>query len=167
MVAVAAQDLPDGALIGPYRDAGRYTDCFGTTLPGQFSQAAYVEAFYTSWLFKLERLVLAVLVAKSSTDNGARRLALGEAEVFAAWSVEARAADQIVMCDYQGLTRSWLMSRQEGGRTTLYFGSVIAPKPGDRASGGVFKALEGFHRLYARALLRAAAGRLLRTPQAP
>ncbi|MDB5469386.1 MAG: hypothetical protein JWR84_946 [Caulobacter sp.] len=164
MTPVAAQDLPAGALIAPYRDAGCYTDCFVTSLPGNHSQESYVEAFYTSWLFKLERLVLATLVARPSTDLQTRRLAAGEVETFAAWSVEARGVDQIVMCDYQKLTRSWLMSRRDGTVTILYFGTVVAPRVGDRISGRVFRAFEGLHRLYARALLRAAAGRLLRRP---
>lgn len=167
MADVEAQVLPAEALIAPYEESGAYVDCFIVLVAGEFSQAAYVEAFYTSWLFKLERLALAVLVGKPSTDAEARALARGQSDRFAAWTVEARTADQIVNCDYQGVTRSWLMSRSEDGVTWLYFGTVVTARSGGRPRGGVFQALLGFHKLYARALLQAAAGRLLRGAIAP
>lgn len=163
MVKVVSRDLPGQALIVPYRDA----DCFVTTLPGRVGQADFIEAFYTSWLFKLERLVLAALVGKPSTDAQARRLARDELQAFAAWTVEARSPDQIVMCDYQGMTRSWLMTCPEGTGTALHFGTVVAPPSGDRRSARIFDVLTPVHRLYARALLAAAAGRLLRKAAAP
>lgn len=166
MAEVVAQDLPAATLIQGYEDAGAYTDCFVVCLPGEFSQAAYVEAFYTSWLFRLERVALAVLVGKPSNDAEARALAMGETDRFAAWTVEARTEDQIVNCDYQSVTRSWLMSRRGEGTTTLYFGSVVTSRSGGRPRGGVFQALLGFHQIYSRALLRAAAGRLLRGAKA-
>jgi hypothetical protein len=164
MTAVTAQDLPPDALLARYRDGGVYADCFVATVPGLVSQARYVEAFYTSRLFKLERLVLAWVVLRPSTDLQARRLAAGDIATFAAWSVEDRDADQILLCDYQALTRSWLMTRQDRAAappaTTLYFGTAVAPRAGDRISGGVFRALSGLHRLYARALVRSTVARL-------
>jgi hypothetical protein len=159
---VYAQVLPAEALIAPYEQSGAYVDCFVTQLPGEFSQAAYVEAFYTSWLFKLERLVLTVVVGKPSSDAEARALALGQTDRFAAWTVEARTDNQIVACDYQNVTRSWLMSERDDGVTWLYFGSVVTARSGGRPRGGVFQLLLGFHQIYARALLRAATRRLLR-----
>ena len=66
-------------------------------------------AFYTTWLFRLERWILRLAVARPSTDEEAHQLARGEREAFAAWSVEARAPDQLLMCDFTGRTRSWLM----------------------------------------------------------
>jgi hypothetical protein len=66
-------------------------------------------------LFKLERLLLARLVSKSSTDAQAGQLACGTLDSFAAWSVEERREDQLLMCDFPGRTRSWLMvSAMEG-----------------------------------------------------
>lgn len=166
MVQALARELPEESLVAHYRQAGAYVDCFTALVPGEFSQAAYVEAFYTSWLFRLERLALALLIGKPSSDSEARSLALGETDRFAAWTVEARTEDQIVNCDYQSVTRSWLMSRRGEGTTTLYFGSVVTSRSGGRPRGGVFQALLGFHQIYARALLRAAAGRLLRGAKA-
>ncbi|ATQ45033.1 hypothetical protein CSW64_14720 [Caulobacter mirabilis] len=146
--------------MGRYEGAGGYVDCFAVTLPGRFTQTAYIEAFYTTALFKLERLVLALLVARPSTDDEARRLAAGETEAFAAWTVEARGEDQILLCDFQGASRSWLMSAATEAATTLYFGTALVPR---RKTGGLgfgFRVMVPFHRLYARALLRATARRL-------
>ncbi len=158
---ISEGDRPAGALIARYDGSG-YTDCFVATVPGRVTQAAYVEAFYTSWLFKLERLVLALLVAKPSSDADARALAAGEGDRFAAWTVEAREPDQILMCDFMGSTRSWLMTAPDGEATTLCFGSAIVLRRGTGRPSPGFRALTPFHRLYARALLRAAIGRLKR-----
>jgi hypothetical protein len=160
MTTVVARDLPPAALLARYLEQGVYTDCFVTTVPTCVSQARYVEAFYTSPLFKLERLFLALVVARPSTDGEARDLASGDLSKFAAWTVEARSADQILLCDFKSLTRSWLMSVQSAETTTLYFGTAVAPRKGDRVSGSIFRALAGFHQLYARALLRSAVSRL-------
>ncbi|MDO9474861.1 MAG: hypothetical protein Q7J28_17595 [Caulobacter sp.] len=158
-------DLPPGALLGRYGAGGGYSDCFVAVVPGRVSQAAYVEAFYTTALFKLERLVLAVLVSRPSTDLEARRLAASETERFAAWTVEAREADQILLCDFMGSTRSWLMSVVDTAApsptTRLYFGSAIVPRKGGGGLGAGFRAMVPFHRLYARALLKTAVRRLM------
>lgn len=120
-------------------------------------------AFYTTWLFRLERWILRLAVARPSTDEEARQLARGEREAFAAWSVEARAPDQLLMCDFTGRTRSWLMVAPAAG-TRLYFGSVVVPvrdpKTGETGLGPVHGPLIGFHKLYSRLLLGAAARRL-------
>ena len=82
--------LPDAALLRAYSAAGAYADCFVVEIAARVSFADYVEAFYTSIPFKLERLMLALLVAKPSSDADAQRLARGEAEAFAAWSVDRK-----------------------------------------------------------------------------
>ena len=161
---VAQADPPADALLGRYDAGGGYTDCFAVTIPGHVTQAAYVEAFYTTALFKLERLVLAMLVSRPSTDLEARLLAAGDAERFAAWTVEAREPDQLLLCDFMGSTRSWLMSvvdtASPAPATRLYFGSAIVPRNGSGLGAG-FRAMVPLHRLYARALLRSAVRRLL------
>lgn len=166
MVAVTARALPGGALIERHLEFGDYTDCFVATVPGHFSQPDYIEAFYASWLFRLERLALTILIWRPSTDRQARDLARGERDSFAAWSVEGRTASQILLCDYQGLTRSWLMSETSGAGeppiTTLYFGTVVTRPPLRPWINTGFRFLSRVHGGYARALLRAAAGRLLR-----
>jgi len=165
MSAVQPCPLPSGALLGRYADTG-YVDCYTATVTRGVSQAEFVEAFYTGGIFKLERWLLKLLVAKPSTDEQARQLAAGERGDFAAWRVEDRATDQLLMCDIGGRTRSWLMATADagGGATRLYFGSAVVP--GRRPSAGkprmgiVFKALLGFHKVYSRMLLAAAHARL-------
>lgn len=163
-IRLAEADPPDGALLDRYRGVGGYTDCFVAVVPDRVTQTAYIEAFYTTALFKLERLVLALLVSRPSTDDEARRLAAGETDRFAAWTVEAREADQILMCDFMGSTRSWLMSVADTAAprptTSLYFGSAIVPRRGAGRLGIGFRLMVPLHRLYARALLRSAVRRL-------
>jgi hypothetical protein len=163
-------ELPHGALLGKYRDEGAYADCYATEVARRVSLAEYVEAFYTTTLFKVERLILSRLVARPSTDADVRELAAGASDSFAAWSVEARAADQLLLCDFQRRTRSWLMVASivsdAGAGTRLYFGSAVVPivraGQGAPSMGLVFRLLLGFHKLYSRALLSAAASRLSR-----
>ena len=150
--------------------AGAYTDCFTTDIPHPVSHAAYVEAFYTTTLFKLERFLLTWLMSKPSTDAQARDLASGAANTFAAWGVEERSAHQLLMRDFLGYTRSWFMigppDDGDAALTRLYFGTAVVPAH-DKVSGQAtwtftFKALLGFHTLYSRALLHAARSRLER-----
>ena len=143
--------LPSNALLQKYAKAGVYTDCFSTDVLANVSLAEFVEAFYTTWLFKLERFILRVAVSKPSTDEQAKALASGAFDTFAAWYVENRDEHQLLMCDFRNHTRSWFMVAP--GK--LYFGSAVVPI--DRPS---YKMLIGFHRLYSRALLSAARSRL-------
>ena len=165
--------LPPQALLTKYANSGGYTDCFAIEIARTVSHAEFVEAFYTGGLFKVERFLLRVFISKPSTDLQARQLAAGELNEFAAWRVEARVVDQLLMCAIDGRTRSWLMvsAAEVPGRTRLYFGSAVVPKPtpanspiatGKPSLGFVFKALLGFHNWYSRALLSAAAARLER-----
>lgn len=168
MSAVEVCDLPPGALLAVYRERGAWTDCYTTTLTGEVSHVAFVEAFYTTRLFKLERLILKWCLSRPSSDSLAAQLAGGHIDTFAAWRVEGRAVDQLLLADVMGRTRSWLMTAavEDHGRATtrLYFGSAVVPSPsaasGQASYGAVFRALLGFHKLYSRLLLRAASARL-------
>lgn len=169
MSPIRPTELPPSALLRKYAHEGAYTDCYATELPKVVTQPQYVEAFYTTAVFKLERLILRLLVAKPSTDADVRRLVQAETSSFAAWSVEDRTPDQLLMCDYLGRTRSWLMVAPSQDRvgTHLYFGSAVVPV---RSTSGAptldssFNALLGFHKLYSRVLLSAARSRLVGTP---
>ena len=171
MPQIRPHPLPEHALLRKYANGSAYTDCFVTDISASVSHAAYVEAFYTTAVFKLERLLLAWLVSRPSTDAQARRLAVGELDSFAAWDVEARSVNQLLMCDFQGRTRSWLMVApvDGGGATTtrLYFGSAVVPSvnqaTGEAGLGFAFRALLGFHKVYSRVLLSAASSRLARS----
>jgi hypothetical protein len=166
MPPVRPDELPDDSFLRTYRRDGHYADCWSLTLPAAISQAQYVEAFYTTWLFRLERWLLRWLVARPSTDAQAAQLARGEREGFAAWSVERRGESQLLMCDFQGATRSWLMSVPAPGGTKLYFGSAVVPRrdarSGELRLGRAYSLLLGIHKLYSRALLAAASRRLRR-----
>lgn len=165
---LAASDLPPESLLQSYREAGAYTDCYSIEITAAVAQADYVEAFYTTWVFKLERRLLAWFIARPSTDAQAKALARGERDTFAAWTVEGRVSGQLLMCDLNSRTRSWLMTAPASGSgacgTRLYFGSAVVPeierRSGRSSLGAIFRALLGFHRLYSRVLLRAAVSRL-------
>lgn len=164
--------LPQNALLQEYVARGDYTDCYAIDVAQTVSQARLVYAFYTTRIFRLERLILKWLVARPSTDDEARRLAQGTAASFAAWTVEKHCDNQLLMCDYTGNTRCWLMALPTGSigeaATRLYFGSAIVARrdsvTGAKSLGVVFRVLLGFHRLYSRVLLAAAASRLARLP---
>lgn len=106
-------------------------------------------------------------MARPSHDGEARALAHGQRDAFAAWSVEGRVGNQLLMCDFQSRTRSWLMVEPGAASTRLYFGSGIVPRidpaTGEKRMGPGFRALLGFHKLYSRALLAAARSRLRRS----
>jgi Trk-type K+ transport system membrane component len=163
---IRVSEVPQDSLLGRYAASGAYTDCYVTELPASVTHAQFVEAFYTTALFKLERLLLGVLLSRPSTDAQAKQLAEGQLSSFAAWSVESRAENQLVLAT--GRTRSWLMvtagSSALPTSTRLFFGSAVVPpgsSTGARSSMGlVFTALLVFHKLYSRALLLSARARL-------
>ena len=171
MPSIHPCELPHGALLSKYQNGGAYADCYVTEMGRHVSHAEYVQAFYTTPLFKFERLLLAWFVSKSSTDAQASELASGKLDSFAAWSVEARREDQLLMCDFQGRTRSWLMvipmEGESAGGTRLYFGSAVVPAHAAGAGaqapvlGLTFRLLLGFHKLYSRALLFSAKSNLI------
>jgi len=168
MAVIRSCPLPPDALLNRYLASGAYADCYVTEVGHRVSHAEFVEAFYTTAVFKLERLILRVFVSRPSTDAQAGQLARGEVSSFAAWSVEGRAPNQLLLCDLSGRTRSWLMvavsENPDFIGTWLYFGSAVVPvrslKTGQATLGLVFSALLGFHKLYSRVLLLAAGHRL-------
>jgi hypothetical protein len=170
MPGVQRQSLPPGALHESYARDGAYTDCYVTTIDRAVTHEEFVAAFYTTWLFKLERWILSWTVKKPSTDAQARDIARGAIHQFAAWTEEARTADQLLMCDFLKHTRSWFrVSHPSAQLTVLFFGSVVTsrmnPVTGQRELGRGYRALLGFHQLYSRALLAAARSRLSRAPR--
>jgi len=149
---------------------GAFADCYCTEISGTISQSEFVEAFYTSTLFKVERKLLAWFAGKPATDRDAARLANGSATSFSAWTVESRSDDQLLLADFTGRTKSWLMvapsgDSTSGKMTTLYFGSAVLPEQNSSSvtpkMGFAFHALLGFHKLYSKLLLRAARSRVL------
>lgn len=167
MFTSAACDLPADALLQRYAVAGTYVDCFSTTVPMVVTLADVVQAFYTTPVFKLERAILARVVAKPSTDAQVNQLAHAGIDAFAAWRVEDRNVRELLLCDFRAHTRSWLMavpSADDAASTRLLFGSAIVPTQqadGTQAIGFEYRALLGFHTLYSKILLDAARRRLV------
>jgi len=167
--------LADDALLKTYRGGlrperwGKYGDCFSVTVDRVVSLADFVFAFYTSPVFRIERLLLRAFVRTPSSDSDARALADGLAASFAVWYVGKRTATQLLMCDRYERTRSWFrVVPLNGDRTRLQFGSAVAAarddQAGVRALGGTFRLLLGFHVLYSQALLRAAKAGVTKAP---
>jgi hypothetical protein len=166
-VTIEKPPLPDNALLRRYCRQGAYTDCYSTWLDSDVSLADYVDAFYTTPIFRLERWILDKAASKPSTDRQVAELAAGTRDTFAAWRVEAREHDQLMLCDYRERTRSWLMIDPEGSEsgTRLYFGSAVvfaSPAKSREARRGVaYRALLLFHRIYSRVLIYGARRRLI------
>ena len=160
----------------PYRSPSEgveaYTDCYSVDINGSVVLSDFVFAFYTTPVFKLERVVLKYLAAKPSTDYQARQLADGCIDTFAAWNVEQRTEKQLLMCDFRGRTRSWFMVTpiitSSHPKTLLQFGSAVVPrknrKTGKLEFGGGFNVLLGFHKLYSKVLLHSAKLHLEKLP---
>lgn len=159
-----ASPPPDSLLAGLAQARGAFADAYALQFPRAVTLAEFVEAFYTTRLFKLERALLALL-GRPSSDADVHALARGAGERMAAWTVEAREGDELLMHEDSGATRSWFkVEAGPGAGTTLWFGSAVVPRRrgpgGEPRLGWPFHALLGFHRWYSRALLRAAARRL-------
>lgn len=164
-MSVTAEALPADALLARYAEPadGNYTDSFRADVERPVDLAEFVTAFYTTWLFRLERVVLRVLKLPSS-DSAAEAVARGVIDRFAAWSVEARSDRQLLMCDVQGRTRSWFMVVANGEGTALWFGSAVVANRETGAAGRRlgYRWLLGLHKVYSRLLLAAARRKLVR-----
>jgi hypothetical protein len=172
-LSVLQQSVPEESLLNTYRGGaqperwGHQGDCFSTSVDRNVSLAAFVSAFYTSPVFRIERLILAAVANAPSTDAQARAVADGSSQEFALWRVGERTETQLLMCDRYEKTRSWFRVVPAGdGKTVLQFGSAVAARR-DRQTGAVsmsrgFRWLVGFHVLYSKVLLGAARNQLIR-----
>jgi len=160
MLGIAQTKLPDHALLARYTRDGSHTDCYSCEVEKPVSLAEFITAFYGTPLFKLERLMLK-LIGKPSSDVDLINLAAASTDNFAAWTVEAREEDQILFCDFQGKTRSWLMLSKKDDNTCLFFGSAVIVQEANGEIGMGFKLLMGFHNLYSVLLLYSAREKLL------
>lgn len=160
-MTIEAHPLPEGALLDRYaRMPGAYTDCFSCMVAGTITLETYLRAFYSTRLFGLERHVLR-LAGSPSTREDIDALARGQTRNFAAWEVDSRTTQEVLLRDRSGRTRSWLGVAAENGGTRLFFGSAVPPDRSGKLGPG-FQALLGVHKLYARALLNGARKRLSR-----
>lgn len=169
MFSVEPCSLPDQSLLKRYANGLAYTDCYRVEILRNITLAQYVNAFYTTTIFKLERVILKWVLSRPSSDDQARQVAHAETDNFAAWYIEDRCENQLLMSDLQGSTRSWFMvstaSTSMNSPTQLYFGSAVIKankKTGsvNLSSGLAFHVLIGFHKFYSNLLLSSAHSRL-------
>ena len=84
-MSVTPCDVPKGALMSAYvARTGAYTDCFEVNHAAKVDLSAFVTAFYTTWLFRMERAVLRVVLRKPIRDSDVAALAQGRSDAFAA-----------------------------------------------------------------------------------
>lgn len=168
MISINKCPVPANTMLAGYSTHGAYADCYWTEISERVSLPDFIFTFYTTPLFKLERFILKVFVAKPSTDIQARQLAEGSCNKFAAWHLEARGENELLVCDFVGRTRSWLkivpINRGSRNGTQLYFGSAIVPKrnpkTGELALGFGYEVLLGCHKIYCALLLYSATLRI-------
>ncbi len=156
--------VPSGGVLSPYaaQDA-TYTDCFEARLTAQVSLARFLGAFYTTGLFRLERLALTLPLRRWIGDGELYDMAAGRSDEFAIWTVEARDSRQILLRERSGRTRSYLaVEAMDAGVTRLLFGSAVVPGHGQTLPGAV-RFMGPLHRAYSRALLGLAARSLRRS----
>jgi hypothetical protein len=168
MFSVTQGVVPEDALLKTYRGGARPEywresgDSFAISVDRVVSLAEFVFAFYTSSVFRIERVILRFLAGTPSTDAEARQLADGSGTSFAVWRVGERTATQLLMCDRYERTRSWFrVLPLSDGKTLLQFGSAVASRrsggqPATRTGVSLFRLLLKFHVVYSQVLLHAA-----------
>jgi hypothetical protein len=174
MSSILQEPVPEESLLKTFRGGvrpdrwGHQGDCFSVSVDRLVSLADFVFAFYTSPVFRIERVILAVVAKSPSSDVQARAVAEGKGDEFAIWRVAERKETQLLMCDRYEKTRSWFRVVPVGDRATIMqFGSAVAsrrdPQTGVVSMSRRFRWLMGFHVLYSRVLLGAARNRVMRT----
>lgn len=162
-------EVPANSLLRVYKDGVGYADCYVVEVQGSITQKDFIEAFYTSHLFRIERTILKYIASSPATDDDAKQLAAGMATRISAWRVEEQSASELLLADFTGRTRSWLMAKPVCGLATpsttlLHFGSAVVSQKSrgarEPSMGWLFHALLCFHRLYSRLLLLAAIRRI-------
>ncbi len=148
---------PDAALTAYQAREGCHTDCFFIDVPGTLTLQTYIELFFDTWLFRLERRILALTGFGPAGLPEIQALASGQTETFAAWTVEIRTPTQILMNVAKSPIRTWLQVEPTPTGARLYFGSAVLPNPKSNRINRLTTALTPLHLIYAKSLLGAAA----------
>ncbi|MEM9969681.1 MAG: hypothetical protein AAF762_01095 [Pseudomonadota bacterium] len=151
---VERREVPAASLISPYVDGSNFVDAYFVARPG-VALPNYVDRFFTTPIFRLERSILRLTGGVPSEDQQVAALASGTGEVMASWRVEARSDDELLLVVPGTPIRTWLAVDDRG----IWFGSVIVAGP-DGNIPFMIRALIPFHALYSRVLLWAAARRM-------
>lgn len=163
MKKITESAAPGASLIARFGEMpAHYVDAFYCDVSGPVNLAEYVGAFYTTPLFRAERLILRFLAKAPSSDGDVVALVHGSADRFAVWTVEGRRDSELLMADGSGRTKSWFHVAPQGTGTRIWFGSVVVPveQRGKLSLGPVFNSLIGAHKVYSRLLLGSAIARL-------
>lgn len=152
---------PEGALIRRYTTTlGAYSDCFYVDIPAEVTLSDYILAFFSTPIFRMERLILNLLPSGRSNKRCVLDLASGSGKKMASWKTERRDENQLLLAVGNGPIRTWLMvqDNQLSKHTTrLYFGSAVLPtritKDGHPKLAFVFRMFLGLHIFYSRLLL--------------
>ncbi len=148
---------------------GCLTDAFRCKVDFSVNLEHFIQAFFDSSVFRLERLLIQILTRKQADLTQVKKLASGTDKTFAVWQVAQRSNFEILMKVGTGPIRSWLAAYpdQDGG-TSLYFGSAVLPTKGDKNGnqqvGFLFQATVWFHEFYSRLLLKSAVRTLTKQP---
>ncbi len=63
MSKIVSSELPKGAFLKACEaQPNTHTDCYKTSLPKQVSLEGFINAFFTTWLFCIERLILKLVM---------------------------------------------------------------------------------------------------------
>ena len=160
MADVQKIEPPEGSFIaGVQAQAQVFADSFAVPCSGAPTLAQLLTAFYGSWVFWPERVLMGVLWRGSTSKAALEALAGGFGDRFGAWRVVQRSENEILLRDKRGATASW-MAVVAG---QVMFGSVLYTQDRDTVKKSVlWRALTAFHTLFSRMLLAAAARRLER-----
>lgn len=169
MSNIIEAEIPPDALSARYVEEAAFVDCYYIEIPKEITLDRYIEAFYTTPLFKVERTILSIATFKAASDREAAELSLEKSNSYSIWTVENRNSNQIILRDFTKKTRSWLMVKtlknEESVISRLFFGSVVVPSKvsdsGHASFGVLFHLLSRFHLWYSKALLKAAYKKLL------
>ncbi len=148
---------------------GAYADCYAIKVKGAAKLEGYTNAFFSTWLFRLELLVLRLFGSSNVTEQDRENLARGASDQFGLWRVETRDQDEMVLSVGDGPIRTWLRvqpDRDDPSATLLVFGSAVLPRhqnrDGTQRLDRITQALTPIHQAYSILLLRAAAQRWAR-----
>ena len=108
LVNVVSVPLREHSLIAGQSLHERYvTNCFRNEIPKTVDLSDFIDAFYKTPLFRLERLVLSLATTGRMRDVDITALSKGQVDRISVWQVETRLDAQILLS--AGGTKSWLM----------------------------------------------------------
>ena len=131
MFLVKPSSVPESGLLNAYADIpGCYTDCFSAEISGTVQLPELIHSFFTTPVFRLERMILAVFASSPTTDLEVANLACGDGNTLALWKVETREKNQLIMAVGNGPLRTWLMVSPDKAKkdtSRIFLGSALLP----------------------------------------